>query len=840
MPPLPAKPRSMRAPPGRPAVDRLKPVDADRTVRGALSGKTIYVSAGHGWTWLPAVPGWRTQREDVHQIVEDLVSTETVSYYLIPYLHNMGAYVVPIRESDPSGEMSIVDDSDPGFSDGGASLVTDTTGYATPSFPLTAEEAPFSAGTARRMKATSDEAREVSWTFDVPADGEYNVYVGYVQDASRAPDAHYVVRHAGGEAHFRVDQRRHGGTWVLLGRFYFERGESPEYGAVALISDSEQAGATLSADVARIGGGGALFDRGGGVHDRPSFEMCARYNTQLLGAPPEVFAASGVDRNDDIGARSRFAAWDHEDGEDAVYVAWHTNAPSPARGTTSFAYGPSSYGPVSDFSGVPGSLELMDAVHGELIGDLRAMWDPDWRDVGEHTAFFGEVNPNLNPEMPAVLFEVAFHDTLEDADALRDPGFRRLAARAIAQGIARYFAARDGETLTLPPEPPTSVAVTQGEGGLRVSWSPPADDPVGGDAPDGYRVYLSRDGRAFDGGVDVDGESTVVMPDDPSEPVYARVTAINGGGESLPSPVVGGRVAPDGAAPVLIVNGFSRLDGAMMVREDLSAQDLGVVDRGYIERINDRSYVARYGEAVDAFGASFDSADAGAVIRGAIDLGSYQAVIWFAGEQTAPDPIAAEARAALAEFVDMGGAAFVSGTEIAWGLTDSGQVSFLEDVLRVGYVSDDADSYAVTGAGAFDDLGELAFDDRGAGGYDADHPDVLGESDGSEAVFRYGGGSGGTAATLWENRVLVFAFPFETIAGTQARADVMARVLSTFGVEPDPDSVMPQPDSDTGCGCQQASSGQNWLGSLVLMVFSMALSARWHRRKQRRARAKSA
>ena len=53
--------------------------------------------------------------------------------------------------------------------------------------------------------------------------------------------------------------------------------------------------------------------------------------------------------------------------------------------------------------GVDGSLELMDAIHTELVGDLRADWDPAWQDRGEHTAYFGEVNPSHNPEMPATL-----------------------------------------------------------------------------------------------------------------------------------------------------------------------------------------------------------------------------------------------------------------------------------------------------------------------------------------------------------------------------------------------------------------------------------------------------
>ena len=84
---------------------------------------------------------------------------------------------------------------------------------------------------------------------------------------------------------------------------------------MVLYADSTRAGATLSADVVRIGGGAGLIDRGGGVHDRPMFELCSRYHAQLAGAPLSVYATAGSDRNDDISTRSRFAAWDHEPGE---------------------------------------------------------------------------------------------------------------------------------------------------------------------------------------------------------------------------------------------------------------------------------------------------------------------------------------------------------------------------------------------------------------------------------------------------------------------------------------------------------------------------------------------
>ena len=109
---------------------------------------------------------------------------------------------------------------------------------------------------------------------------------------------------------------------------------------------------------------------------------------------------------------------------------------------------------------------------------------------------------------------------------------------------------------------------------------------AGGDPATSYRVYLSRDGRAFDSGHDVTGftwnsnEAGVAVGD---SPLFARMTAINAGGESLPSPVVGGRVAPTGSAQVLIVNGFTRLDGFMLIDEDLSAYALGNIERDTIE-----------------------------------------------------------------------------------------------------------------------------------------------------------------------------------------------------------------------------------------------------------------
>ena len=124
---------------------------------------------------------------------------------------------------------------------------------------------------------------------------------------------------------------------------------------------------------------------------------------------------------DDVSARSRFAAWDHEEGEDAVYVAWHTNAcggtSCTARGTNTFVYGDNEPDGTYQFSGTPGSDVLATFVHRELVQDIQTGFDATWRDRGIKSAYFGELNPYHNPEMPSLLIEVGFHQTPTDADA---------------------------------------------------------------------------------------------------------------------------------------------------------------------------------------------------------------------------------------------------------------------------------------------------------------------------------------------------------------------------------------------------------------------------------------
>ncbi len=787
-----------------------------RSAAGALAGKTIYVSAGHGWVWDASLGRWRAQRGNTHSLVEDFISTETISQHLIPLLHDMGAYVVPVREADMSPELVLVDDADAGATVT-AATTPDSAGFATPTLPLTGAANPFTAGTSQIATATASPDRVALWTLAPAADLEGLVYLSWVQAADRAPDAHYVIHHAGGDSEVRVDQRRHGSTWVLIGSYRFLASDPPERRSIELLADSASPGATLSIDAVRAGGGGSRIDRGQGTSGRPAFEDAARYAAQWNGAPSTVWDYAAEDGNDDVGTRSRFSAWDHETGEDAVYVAWHTNAPSPARGTSSFAYGPSSFGPLSEFSGVPGSLQLMDAIHRELLADLRAGWDPAWQDRQQHTAYFGEVNPSHNPEMPATLIEVAFHDTLADADALREPAFRHLAARAIAQGIARYFATRDGAGLTLPPGAPTQVRARWSGGGLELAWAPPAADPAGGDAPTGYTVHLSSDGRAFDDGRAADGLSLAIPVAELGAARFARIAAHNGGGRSRPSPVVGadGRgELPD----VLVVAGFTRLDGAMLFRDDLSSRGLGTIDRAYESRINDASHGGRIGRALGTAGYGYAVASVDAVRAGAVSLADYRAVVWLGGEE--PAPLTAADRAALSTFLDGGGALVLTGVDAAGGLATD-DAAFLSG-LGAGFATDDAGTYSLQGSGAL--AGEtFTFDDRGPGGYDADAPDVLAVAGGGAPLLT--SPDGGIAALVQASpwRAAVTGFPVETVPTDGERARILGAALAGAGVPPEPEDI------DEPGGCCGAGGGDPRASAVLVFAVAALLLTRGRR-----------
>ena len=803
------------------------PVDHPGRAEGFLSGRAVYVSQCHGWYYNEGYLSFLLQRGNAYDTVEDLHNPEATNQILVNYLENAGARVFTAKERDHNPLMAISDNDGDGYSENGPGFETGELGFLDQGSWVYGEN-PFDAGTTRRFPAT--DGGVASWTPEVPADGRYAVYVSWDSDSANSSEAHYRITHPGGVIHRYYDQRVHGSTWQYVESLWLPGGVGGL--VVELVADGTDTGAWLSADAVRVGGGMEDVTRGGITTNRPRWESGAIYYTQFNGAPNSVYDPYYDADGSDPTARSKWAAWEHPTGEDAVYVSWHSNASAEgtARGTSTYTY--------DGWAGtaVSGSYALGDSIQSNLIDAIQALWEPGWTDRGHREADFAEINPSYNPETPSALIELAFHDESTDAAYLKDPEFRADSSRAIYRGIADYFAERDGVDATYLPEPPESVALVHDEAGrLQLSFTPgPAGFPFGDEAS-GFVVYTSADGRAWDNGFDA-VSSPVTLDTGVEETVFVRVAASNAGGISFPSEVVGARRSGGTQAGVLVVAAFDRLETSLLPWEEVGGA-WGSVRRMELPRVNPYDIVAAHGRAIDAMGWSFDSISDERLTE--MELSNYDVIVWAAGEESTWDEtFSASQQTQIKTYLQLGGALLASGAEILWDLDSQGSDgdrAFANDVLGVGFGADDAGTSAVSGVGALADL-DLGFAEADGGAYPVEYPDVLTSE--ADVIAQYEGGA--VAAVLGES-VALFGFPLETIASEASRLEVFSRVLPLLA----PDHEEPvdtgyqdtgAPTEDTGvesdkpraCGCSSAT-GTRSAGGWVL-VLGLLLGVRRGRR----------
>lgn len=201
----------------RPLVTRLSsPVKPTH----GLAGRHIAMWQSHGRYFDQEENRWRWQRSRLWETCEDLYTQSYVLPYLVPMLERAGANVLLPRERDVQTEEAIAD-NDAGV-DEGSSYVEFTgdrrwfdagTGFAHRREVYVECQNPFAEGTARGVQTVTDgrESR-AEWSADLPASGEYAVYVSYKTVERSSEDALYTVRHLGGESRFAVQSdhgRRH-------------------------------------------------------------------------------------------------------------------------------------------------------------------------------------------------------------------------------------------------------------------------------------------------------------------------------------------------------------------------------------------------------------------------------------------------------------------------------------------------------------------------------------------------------------------------------------------------------------------------------------------------------
>ena len=759
----------------------------------SLAGKAIYLSAGHGYYWHPGYAKWLTQRPIWDDLVEDFNNAEVINQYLIPYLRNAGADVFTVRERDMNTNEITATLTSAGYAETGTWVDgTDPITKSTLVFPW------------RYANTNATATATATWVFTPTQTAYYTVYAWYVDGVNRAPDAHYHIESASGVVELRVDQTVHGVTWRSIGVVSLYANQPVR---ITLSNVSSVMGRVVTAGAVRIGGGmgSVLGSTSSTTSGRPRYEEASRYWAQFQGAPTSVYhpgAASDV--TDDVGTRPRYAEWEHPTGEDALFISWHTNGSSnhDLQGTESYIYDGTLGGMWTS-----GSDYLQYYLHTSLVNSIRSAWDSNWVDRGMLAANFGEVRPLST--MPGVLMEIAYHDNRDEANALVDPRFAQITARAMYQGIVRYFAGRDQTTPIFLPEPPAGFAARNSTlGQVTLTWlaSPTDGDGPLGDAATSYRVYTSPDGFAWDAGVSVATQAYTLTGLTAGQVIFARVTGVNAGGESLPSYTLAARVPASGNPVILLVEGYTRNDrsNATWQNDGISVGDTittGLSLRLYADRTNRQDYAIQHGLAITR---AFDSTTRNLVSDGSVNLNRYSLVAWMAGEESSssesipigvgPIALTDAEQTLLANFVSRGGSLLMSGSEIGRDLVMQNKgAAFYRDTLKAFYQGSDAMKlnppdpypnklYPVPG-GIFEGMSIFYFDNGTHGTYNADRVDYfipLPEDRRARSALTYQAAIG-SAASTWNSgvcaRVVYLAFPFETIYPAETRTEIMRRAL---------------------------------------------------------------
>lgn len=654
-----------------------------------LHRRHLAVWQSHGRVFANDKAAWQWQRPALYCTTEDLFTQSIVVPFLIPMLENAGAVVYTPRERDWQPN-SVIVDNDKVFGtsqylegrDNRKQWDNVAGGYLPRDSFFVDGDNPFVEGSSRSVPSTAGSKTATAiakWQPEIPANGNYAVYVSYRTLEGAVPDARYTVLHSGGITEFRVNQQIAAGTWVYLGTFHFRKGVHEEQG-VKLTNVSDYDG-VVSADAVRFGGGMGVVARGDSLPHTsglPRYLEGARYALQWSGFPYEVYSPSEGERdyNDDINCRSH--AVNYLTGG-SLFNPDTTGLAVPIEITFGFH---SDAGISSDDSLI-GSLGIVTTEYNgdtiatglsrymsrDIIGtvlqtvqhDVNARYGIRWACRGILDRSYSE---SRLPVVPAMIFESLSHQNFKDMLYGHDPDFKFTMARAVYKALLKQNAFLHGRDYVVQPLPVKDFAITFGEADNSVavlSWQP-VNDPMEPTAtPEKYIVYTRVNDGGFDNGRVVDGTDCFIKLMQGVQYSF-KVAALNAGGESMPSEILTAYSAQDSKGRVMIVNGFHRLSGPEVVNTaskvgfdidsdpgvpyihtpeycgrqlDYERSNIGYEDglglsgndfEGMLIAGNTFDYPSLHGRALAANGYSYVSCSSEAVIDGMVTLLGYDAV----------------------------------------------------------------------------------------------------------------------------------------------------------------------------------------------------------------------
>lgn len=810
-----------------------------------LQYRHFSVWASHGRYFSQRDGRWMWQRPYLFSTTEDLFTQSVVVPFLIPMLENAGAVVYSPRERSWQEHEVVVDNDDPArsgvYHERTGSLAWENAavaGFALRSEVMRDGDAPFSSGTARTVASVRRAAGSslATWIPDIPLSGNYAVYVSYPKMQDAVEDAHYTVYHCGEKTEFHVNQRMGYGTWVYLGTFYFDTGQSAR-NCVSLSNQSRDKG-HVGADAVRFGGGMGSVERDGSASGKasvsrlPRYLEGARYSVQYAGFPYSVYSSYGSedDYKDDINSRSYATNClaggsvylPNADGRKVpieLALAVHSDAGYEADAfvgtlgisTTSSLAGESVYP-----SGLSrkASYDLASLLTDGVATELAHIYGIKW---ARREVFDKNYSESCRPEMPSMILEMLSHQNFMDMIYGHDPWFKFNMARSIYKGILRYIAFEHGRHYTVAPLPPDNFSVEfSGNSEVTLRWRAVKDSMEPTAVPKAFIVYTRKGTGDFDNGQYV-RHNSLSMNLTPGVMYSFKVTAVNSGGESFPTEILAAYRAKSPAPPILIVNGFTRLSGPAVVENEDSIgfdiyRDIGVpymetpeysgeqksfnplrggdnsasgLGRSGYELVgkmikgNTFDFVSVHGRSLMPHH-SFASCSRQAVENGSVSLAKYPMVDLILGLQkhTRYDfhnfrTFTPALRSRLTDYLSSGGALLSSGAYIG---SDPGRsqadLTFLTQKLHVSPYGSLKNAGQITGM-------KLSFgieQQFGQATYAVQSADRLRPAGGAQSILRYSDGS--SSAVLYggqHHRCITLGFPLESVTDYSARASLMEK-----------------------------------------------------------------
>ena len=579
---------------------------------GGLSGSHLAIWHSHGLYFDNVRNRWQWQRARLFGTVEDLFPMVYVNQYIAPMLQNAGAVVLLPRERDFQNHEVIVDLDG---STGNSELFINNTdnnhwerlpgGFA-PKDTLFDGQNPFEMGSHLKYFPRAGSPASLQYIPDFPEDGHYAVYFSWQQHPFNSTSVESVLHYAGGSERFLLNQTMGGGTWVYLGTYFFKKGKNIPTGSFEVYGN-EQGGVT--ADALRFGGGMGNVARrasadaqqrgrsaqenghlkpqlnempdesfGWKTSQRPRFHEGARYFLQYAGMPDTLvynLNAGRNDYNDDFMSRGEWVNFligaplgpTPNPGLPGLNIpidlalAFHTDAGTTPNdtviGTLAIYSTQRDNGLFRDGVSKMASRDLTDLVQDQVVNDIRELFNENWT---RRALWDRQYSEAWRPQVPTMLLELLSHQNLADMRFGLDPRFQQGVSRAIYKGILRYVAANEGRTAVVKPLPPQSLMIERiGSKRIRIGWLP-TPDPIEPSAQAlSYKVFTKTEGMGFDTGTLTTGHYFELELPSWNTLYSFRVSAINSGGESLPSETLAVALVENQPKTVLVVNGFTRI-----------------------------------------------------------------------------------------------------------------------------------------------------------------------------------------------------------------------------------------------------------------------------------------